>query len=533
MIDDLKIIKKKYGEKMSHLCRELFPTILEKEGLLSKLLMENFAESHFLYEDIKENDLIYIFKNFIYMQYDENNQLKNDNSDEKIKTPQELLNEVGYDLYECLTEEDIQQFKKYYAKGEELCTFNDRRLNSCRVFFAVKKDVDNIKREDFKNPKRQDLYGTSVISIQFMRDGTNHLSIKNRYNHRVVNPDATFSNNLDNIVAGLTKSFEKTYDIIQNSPSNNFEIPNYVRANDGKYYKYNYEIGNIYYCPNNIIIDNFNVKQYDKEKYIILDYFILDLQNKTINLYDDKGIDDDFVTILDNIEKIRVESKNNQKFLIIQSKICENIIIILNQNNQIYALKQFNASNLKEIGNYVLFYNNSLEYLDLPSLEKVGYGFLANNNILKKFNAPNLKEIGNYVLFYNNSLEYLDLPNLEKLRNGFLYSNNTLKQFNAPNLKEIGYNVLYDNNSLENLDLPSLETVGRNFLFRNKTLKKFNAPKLKKIGDYVLCNNNSLEYLELPSLETVGRDFLSNHKKFGNLFADNNKNNKIKKKVLK
>ncbi len=511
MIDDLKIIKKKYGEKMSHLCRELFPTILEKEGLLSKLLMENFAESHFLYDDIKESDLIYKFKDFIYRKYDENNQLKNDNSDENIKTPQELLNEVGYDLYECLTEEDIQQFKKYYAKGEELCTFNGGRLNRCRVFFAVKKDVDNIKREDFKNPKRQDLYGTSVISIQFMRDGTNHLSIKNRYNHRVVNPDATFSNNLDNIVAGLTESFEKIYDIIQKSPSNNFEIPNYVRANDGKYYKYNYEINNIYYCPNNIIVDNFNVKQYDKEKYIILDYFILDLQNKTINLYDDKGIDDDFVTILDHIEKIRVESKNNQKFLIIQSKICENIIIILNQNNQIYALKQFNASNLKEIGNYVLFYNNSLEYLDLPSLEKIGYGFLANNNILKQFNAPNLKEIGNYVLFYNNSLEYLDLPNLEKLRNGFLYSNNTLKQFNAPNLKEIGNHVLNDNNSLQ----------------------QFSAPKLKEIGNFVLCDNNSLEYLELPSLETVGRDFLSNHKKFGYLFTDNNKDDKIKKKVLK
>ena len=29
-IDDLKRIKKDYGENMSHMCRELFPTILEK-----------------------------------------------------------------------------------------------------------------------------------------------------------------------------------------------------------------------------------------------------------------------------------------------------------------------------------------------------------------------------------------------------------------------------------------------------------------------------------------------------------------------
>ena len=49
MIDDLKIIKKHYGEKMSHLCRELFPTILETPGKLSYLLLEKFEPSKVLY----------------------------------------------------------------------------------------------------------------------------------------------------------------------------------------------------------------------------------------------------------------------------------------------------------------------------------------------------------------------------------------------------------------------------------------------------------------------------------------------------
>lgn len=35
---DLKMIKKYYGEDMAHLCRELFPTLLEKEGLLLNLI---------------------------------------------------------------------------------------------------------------------------------------------------------------------------------------------------------------------------------------------------------------------------------------------------------------------------------------------------------------------------------------------------------------------------------------------------------------------------------------------------------------
>ena len=54
MNEDLKIIKKKYGEKMMHLCRNMFPTILEEEGLLSKLLLEHFEPSHDLYNDLEK-----------------------------------------------------------------------------------------------------------------------------------------------------------------------------------------------------------------------------------------------------------------------------------------------------------------------------------------------------------------------------------------------------------------------------------------------------------------------------------------------
>ena len=41
---------------MSHLCRELFPTLLEVEGLLSKLLLDNFKESRHLYKDIIDTE---------------------------------------------------------------------------------------------------------------------------------------------------------------------------------------------------------------------------------------------------------------------------------------------------------------------------------------------------------------------------------------------------------------------------------------------------------------------------------------------
>ena len=175
MIDDLKVIRKKYGEKMYHFCRESFPTLLEEPGKLSKLLSDNFRESHSLFDDIVANGKESEFKNFIYSLVD----VENNNELGMTKTPEELMSEAGYVLVECYNEEDIQKFRKYYAPGEELCTFKGGRLNSCRVFFAVKKNVLDIKREDFKKPKREDEYGTSVISIQFTKDETNTLSIKN------------------------------------------------------------------------------------------------------------------------------------------------------------------------------------------------------------------------------------------------------------------------------------------------------------------------------------------------------------------
>ena len=52
------------------------------------------------------------------------------------------MKETGYTLYECKTEDDIQNFKHYYSYGEQLCTFNGDRLKSSYVFFAVKDNVE-------------------------------------------------------------------------------------------------------------------------------------------------------------------------------------------------------------------------------------------------------------------------------------------------------------------------------------------------------------------------------------------------------
>ena len=66
-MDDLKLIKKKYGEEMMHLCRKLFPTILEEEGKLISILDSTFGHPKYLYDDIKNDTKK--FKDFIYYIY--------------------------------------------------------------------------------------------------------------------------------------------------------------------------------------------------------------------------------------------------------------------------------------------------------------------------------------------------------------------------------------------------------------------------------------------------------------------------------
>ena len=496
-IDDLKLIKKHYGENMMHLCRELFPTILEKNGLLFEIMSKKFNYSKFLYDDIINDDVVGAFKNLIYTEM---NNKKEKNSINK--TPKELLDEAGYNLYECKTEEDIQKFKKYYKKGEELCTFRGNRLDKCYVFFAVKKDVDDIKREDFPNPKRQDLYGTSVISIQFTKDRSNTLSIKNRYNHTVENPDATFSNNLDNIIEGLTESFNNEYYFnINSNNSSDFELRNYVLANDYKYYKYNYEVDNIYHCPDNIIIKDFEVEKYDKEKYIIFDTYILDLVDKEISsicpLYDS------FIYSIGEIKTIKIiKDKDKKNKTII---INDEIVITLNDKNQIIKYKN---NIVKKIEYGFLYHNTTLESISLDGVEKIYENFLRTNENLRSISLPNVKTIGDYFLFSNKEIELVNLLKVEEIGDGFLYKNKKLRSISLPNVKTILADFLFSNEEVNYIDLPKLENLGRSFLYRNLKLDSIFLPEIKKIDDNFLHSNSILKNIDLPKVEFIGYTFL-------------------------
>ncbi len=544
MGNDLKMIKKKYGEEMMKLCRSLFPTILENDGELFTLISETFAFSRNLYKDIVDNDKVDDFRDFIFEKR-ENNKKTIIESD---KSPQELLRKAGYTLYQCFTEEDIQQFRKYYEPGEELCTFSGDRLKTCYVFFAVKDNALELRRKDFTSPYREDEYGVSVISIQYTRGEYNSLSIKNRYNHSVVNPDATYSNDLDKIVPGLNMAFEKTYHLANVYNYHRFELPGYVIDNKGKFYKYNYEINNIYYCVDNIIIDNFNVidKYTDKSRYLVIDYFIIDLQKKIVFTYN--GLRDSFPDSFsreiekDNGEKDRETTlqkitisrnkEDDSKIITIVFNNGDIVIIEINKYNQMIKLydehiSMVNTSYLennkylrklslpKAIGirSFFMSENICLEKFFLPCVEIIGGLFLKNNRSLKKINLPEIREIGTYFLDNNDIIEEAYLPKVEIVRKYFMSNNHKLKVVIMPEIKEIGNGFLQSNTELSTLLMPKVRIIDDEFLMYNQRLNNLCLHNLIQIGNNSLSHNEEISFISCDNLQVIGNNFMRSNKK--------------------
>ncbi len=473
MKKDLDKIKKLYGEDFArNFCRQYFSHVLEREDFsFTAFLTSIIAPSRFFYEDLLKSGRVEKFRDALF------GMLSQEQTEEVDiqETPEELMKKVGYTLYKCITNDDILKFKKYYAKGEEICTFKDeQRVNTHIVFWAVKDNAESIKRSE--KPEREDEYGTSVISIQFTRGIQSTLSIKNRYNHTVEYPDATFSNNLEEIHPGLTASFKKYYGIQLVNGGQAFDLPGYVVDNNGIYHKYNYAIENIYYCVDNKVVTNGECVQYDPTRYIFADYYLIDRKEKTVHLLPGSRIWDTFVYQFENIKKIDVTIDGENKNVLIYQEGKESIEIVLNK-----------------YGKILKFTNNNVESL--------GSGFMQYSSEIEEITLNNVKEIGDYCLMDNTTLKKFDADSIEKIGNRALASNQQLTSLSWKKIREIGDFFLTSNRILDTLDFPKLTSVGAEFMYNNNSLKKLSFPKLRNIQPGFLKCNNCAESFYSPVLD--------------------------------
>ena len=500
---DLEKIKKYYGEDFAHYCR-VFSTILdtateENPTPLFNLLYSLFYPNKSLYEDLVNQKKLDDFKNHVFANFSFYVKKQAINAE----NPYDLMRKAGYSLYKCETYKDTLKFQKYYKHKEEICTFKDKeRTNNCLVFFAIKDGttldgINGKKRKDFVKPNRQDEYGTSVISIQFSKGKFNTLSIKNRYNHTVINPDSTFSNDLDNIIPGLTESFIKAFNLNITNVNEYLRIEKYHQLANGKYIKYNImNYLETLYCPNNIFVDHDSIYQYDKGRFELIDCFLIDKQNKTLECLVD--IHDSFVDDLQNFKKIDIVREKNNRKLIITKNDGNEAIIIVNKNNQIIGYKNKTLTN---IGDCFLSYNETLTELNLPSLKTIGQDFLARNDGLTKLSLPSLQKIGDRFLKYNHTICKLDLPNLTEIGDYFLWSNYDLESISLPSLKTAKNGFIECNTKISYVDLPNLTTVGHSFLCYNRKLEKLYLPNLENMGLEFLFTNTKISDVKLPKLK--------------------------------
>lgn len=440
MNKDLELIRENFGEDFALFCSKKFEDILKYEGLLSSTLLNLFYPNQELYKDLLKNNLILQFKKYIYSI------LKIDVSKRTQKTPDELFNGKGYELRKIINISELSEYSKFYKDSELPNIFNefDSYNTNCDIFIAIKHNAKELNRSNYFKPSKHDKYATSVMILLFKKDAYHDLKIINRYNKNVDNYDTTYNNNLDNIVEGLNNSFEHYYGIRQiNFLGNKFEIPGYTFAQDGKMYKYNYKINGVSYCKDNIIIDTFGMKKLNND-YILMDYFIVDLNSNKIYLYD-SFIQDGFTDLFIDIESIDYNRDFN--LLNIRFTSGEYARIILDKDNRIVSI---NSNISKDIGDNFLRYNNTLRSLSFNNTQKIGKKFLNSNEVLDKLSLENILFIDDYFLTYNKELESLTLPNV----------------------RYIGKKALYFNNKITSIDTPKIQVIDKYFMKNNTVIWK-------------------------------------------------------------
>jgi hypothetical protein len=396
-----------------------------------------------------------------------------------VRSAKAMLDEAGYVLVDNIEKkEDYLEYEKYFREGEKLCKFSsyDATRRYSKLFFILKKGFEGIQPAE--SPKRQDDYGTSIMSVGISPDRREVRQITSRYNHKVPGCDNTFNSNLDNIVEGLTEAFNRDYSL-RLSPRRDIEFENFY-ISGGKYFHYFREVN-----ARKIGRHSVDGKVYDPGTFLVFDTYVLDIKGKKITSIarEDDAFEEIVNKELSSGGKIKIGGEGEV--------LIGGFYIRLNEENEIVELRH---EGLESVGKSFLYLNNNLRTLSLPNLKKAGWGFLYSNRRLKSLSLPSLEVAGNGFLYNNRDLGYLYLPRLKSTGDNFLYFNNTLESLYLPSLEFAGNNFLYDSNNLRSLSLPSLEVSGHNFLYFSNNLEYLYLPRLKSTGGNFLCNSRGVRH---------------------------------------
>ena len=363
------------------------------------------------------------------------------------------LEEVSrFDIICALSLEEQDAIKKFYAtqteypfltKNETLCTFGTNRRATWNIVNFVKRNFRDIKREDFrwegKNdapineerreivyrgldkrpvPEREDAYGTSVTSMQFLIDG-GEISIKNRYNHTVVGCDSTYDSDPDKIIPGLTDAIEAS-DVL--SLKKGYLPEGYALIGGRNLFQYETSANDVYFSKTQYLrdgvikefkglrrIDNVYVESATEIFPMDGEYSTLALQK--VLLEETRGYKVKFITIdkkaginaLVRVKKDETTGQNIEeevarmrkgKVISMHLRDTENLSEFLFENQP--DLEEFRADRIKSISYRCLGPN--LKRVILPKVEMLNEGFLDQCEELEELVIPSVHYISKYAL---------------------------------------------------------------------------------------------------------------------------------------
>lgn len=544
--EKFKAVKKAFGETTAKIIRSEMPFVFDHdiEPFIKYLSNKIPIKSHVAF--IVEN-----YASSLQSQYLEEQQLKTETVKKEVGA-KELAEKAGYEFFDANTEGKLMSFKKDFREGSVLCTFGNLpyRLTSNFIFWLRKHDADETLPADeltqdnlsqsWKDylkqkgrlkedgtydltalyPEREDPYGTSSMSVQIDKIGGD-ISIKNRYNHKVDNPDATLSNNLDTIIKGLHEAVFKETGVEFGDQQQ--ELPGQVISDsDGRLFKIGDVIGEEYY-GDGFFTDGFSN---GNRRFI----FLFDNERIIEGLvFDNKGVMQTYVgssvayakfPFVNAIDSAEFRKNNTTKFNLTIDDKKYYIEIKTNSgkvesikgdapvemrsgslSNSIY-LKEVHLPNVKAIQYGMFMYVPNLRSINLEGVTEIGSNSF-NNLPIENLNLPNLEKAGNNVFTHLPWVRELNFPKLQTVGSGFNY-NGSLRKLNLPSLVVASMDFLNDNPLLFNVNLPKLQIVGNRSFNDNLEIILLKLPELTHLGDDTLNENHSLRNIYLPNLEMLG-----------------------------
>lgn len=169
---------------------------------------------------------------------------------------------------------------------------------------------------------------------------------------------------------------------------------------DGEEYRYNIVSRNrnkndfTYFCEGNVIIKEGIVKKLDKKNKLLIDTYIVDINEKSIKNLDSVHTEvlynDSFIKSIGKIKNIEInEGQNGEKTIIITPENGENVFIDISARGEI---ESYINANISSIDSYFLYRNSALKTLYVPNVNYIGDFFMPNNKKLKNLIVSNALE---------------------------------------------------------------------------------------------------------------------------------------------